>query len=91
MVAPSRLGYLTPCLALISFCLRNIDVKKIFELIEKYDVTHFGGAPIILNMTTAQRGCQGLFGVTIFRISLPIWSGVSINSDIWIKYYFMFI
>jgi len=31
-------------------CLRNIDVKKIFELIEKYDVTHFGGAPIILNM-----------------------------------------
>jgi fatty-acyl-CoA synthase len=31
-------------------CLRNIDVKKIFELIDKYDVTHFGGAPIILNM-----------------------------------------
>ena len=31
-------------------CLRNIDVKKIFELIEKYDVTHFGGAPIVLNM-----------------------------------------
>ncbi len=31
-------------------CLRNIDVKKIFELIEKYQVTHFGGAPIVLNM-----------------------------------------
>tara|TARA_X000000368_G_scaffold29767_1_gene22277 strand:+ start:61 stop:951 length:891 start_codon:yes stop_codon:yes gene_type:complete len=31
-------------------CLRNIDVKKIFELIDKYDVTHFGGAPIVLNM-----------------------------------------
>jgi len=31
-------------------CLRNIDVKKIFELINKYDVTHFGGAPIVLNM-----------------------------------------
>ena len=31
-------------------CLRNIDVKKIFELIEKYEVTHFGGAPIVLNM-----------------------------------------
>jgi len=28
----------------------GIDVKKIFELIEKYDVTHFGGAPIVLNM-----------------------------------------
>jgi len=33
-------------------CLRNIVVKKIFELIEKYNVTHFGGAPIILNMIT---------------------------------------
>ena len=31
-------------------CLRNINVKKIFELIDKYDVTHFGGAPIVLNM-----------------------------------------
>ena len=31
-------------------CLRNIDVKEMFELIDKYDVTHFGGAPIVLNM-----------------------------------------
>ena len=31
-------------------CLRNIDVKKIFELIDKYEVTNFGGAPIVLNM-----------------------------------------
>ena len=31
-------------------CLRNIDVKKIFDLIDKYEVTHFGGAPIVLNM-----------------------------------------
>ena len=31
-------------------CLRTIDVKKIFELIDQYDVTHFGGAPIVLNM-----------------------------------------
>ena len=31
-------------------CLRNIDTKKLFELIDKYDVTHFGGAPIVLNM-----------------------------------------
>jgi len=31
-------------------CLRNFDVKKMFELIDKYDVTHFGGAPIVLNM-----------------------------------------
>ncbi len=33
-------------------CLRNIDIKKIFELIETYKVTHFGGAPIVLNMIT---------------------------------------
>ena len=31
-------------------CLRNNDIKKIFELIDKYEVTHFGGAPIVLNM-----------------------------------------
>ena len=30
----------------------NLDIKKIFELIEKYNVTHFGGAPIVLNMIT---------------------------------------
>ena len=30
--------------------LRNIVVKDIFELIDKYGVTHFGGAPIVLNM-----------------------------------------
>ena len=35
-----------------TICMRNIDVKKIFELIDKYDVTHFGGAPIVLNMIT---------------------------------------
>ena len=30
--------------------VRNIIVKDIFELIDKYEVTHFGGAPIVLNM-----------------------------------------
>ena len=65
---PNRLNFLTivpmfhcngwgypwtiPMLIGRTICLRNIDVKKIFELIEKYEVTHFGGAPIILNMIT---------------------------------------
>ena len=65
---PNRLNFLTivpmfhcngwcypwtiPMLNGRTVCLRNIDVKKIFELIEKYNVTHFGGAPIILNMIT---------------------------------------
>ena len=30
--------------------IRNIVVKDIFNLIDQYDVTHFGGAPIVLNM-----------------------------------------
>ena len=30
--------------------IRNIVVKENFELIDKYEVTHFGGAPIVLNM-----------------------------------------
>ena len=34
-----------------TICLRNIDVKR-FWIIDKYDVTHFGGAPIVLNMIT---------------------------------------
>ncbi len=35
-----------------TICLRNIDIKKIFELIDTHKVTHFGGAPIVLNMIT---------------------------------------
>ena len=30
--------------------VRNIIVKDIFDLIDKYEVTHFGGAPIVLNI-----------------------------------------
>ena len=65
---PNRLNFLTivpmfhcngwgypwtvPMLIGRTICLRSIDVKKIFELIEKHKVTHFGGAPIVLNMIT---------------------------------------
>ncbi len=65
---PNRLNFLTivpmfhcngwcypwtiPMLNGRTICLRNIDIKKIFDLIEKYNVTHFGGAPIVLNMIT---------------------------------------
>ena len=65
---PNRLSFLTivpmfhcngwgypwtiPMLNGKTICLRNIDVKKIFELIVKHKVTHFGGAPIVLNMIT---------------------------------------
>ena len=65
---PNRLNFLTvvpmfhcngwcypwtvPMLNGRTICLRNIDIKKIFELIDKYEVTHFGGAPIVLNMIT---------------------------------------
>jgi fatty-acyl-CoA synthase len=30
--------------------IRSIVVKEIFDLIDQYEVTHFGGAPIVLNM-----------------------------------------
>jgi fatty-acyl-CoA synthase len=65
---PNRLSFLTivpmfhcngwgypwtiPMLNGKTVCLRNIDVKKIFELIIIHKVTHFGGAPIVLNMIT---------------------------------------
>ncbi len=31
-------------------CLRNIDPKLMFKLMQQHTVTHFGGAPIVLNM-----------------------------------------
>ena len=31
-------------------CIRNIRAKEIFDLITQHKITHFGGAPIILNM-----------------------------------------
>lgn len=31
-------------------CLRHFDPKTVFDLIKAHDVTHFGGAPIVLNM-----------------------------------------
>ena len=65
---PSRLSFLTivpmfhcngwgypwtiPMLNGKTVCLRAIDIKKIFELIDKHKITHFGGAPIVLNMIT---------------------------------------
>ena len=45
-------GWTVPMLNGKTICLRNIDIKKIFELIEKHNITHFGGAPIVLNMIT---------------------------------------
>ena len=31
-------------------CIRNIRAKEIFDLIDQHNVTHFAGAPIVLNM-----------------------------------------
>ena len=43
------LGHLAILHAKIIF-IRNIVIKDIFQLINKHKVTHFGGAPIVLNM-----------------------------------------
>ena len=37
-------------LAGTAVCLRAFSAKAVFDLIEKYEITHFGGAPIVLNM-----------------------------------------
>jgi fatty-acyl-CoA synthase len=31
-------------------CLRAFEPKRVFDLIEEHEITHFGGAPIVLNM-----------------------------------------
>lgn len=47
-------------------CLRYVDPKMMFELIDKHDVTHFGGAPIVLNMmANAPEADQKKFDRTI--------------------------
>ena len=38
-------------------CNRNIVPKEVFTLIQKYRVTHFGGAPIVLNMLANSEDC----------------------------------
>ncbi|MCL4117022.1 UNVERIFIED_CONTAM: hypothetical protein GTU68_065985 [Idotea baltica] len=38
-------------------CNRSIVPKEIFEQIQKYGVTHFGGAPIVLNMLANSEDC----------------------------------
>jgi len=43
-------------------CLRAFSPKAVFDLIEQHDVTHFGGAPIVLNMlATAPKSEQKSF------------------------------
>ena len=47
-------------------CLRYVDPKRMFELIEQHTVTHFGGAPIVLNMmANAPEADQKTFDRTI--------------------------
>ena len=31
-------------------CLRDFSPKAVFDLIDEHDITHFGGAPVVLNM-----------------------------------------
>jgi len=47
-------------------CMRYVDPKLMFDLIEKHHVTHFGGAPIVLNMmANAPKSEQKTFTRTI--------------------------
>jgi len=43
-------------------CLRAFDPKAVFEIIDTHDITHFGGAPIVLNMlANAPKSDQKVF------------------------------
>ena len=47
-------------------CIRAFSPKLLFDLVEEHKITHFGGAPIILNMlANAPRSDQKQFGRTI--------------------------
>ena len=47
-------------------CIRAFSPKAVFDLIEKHDITHFGGAPVVLNMlASAPKADQKTFSRTI--------------------------
>ena len=47
-------------------CMRAFNPKLLFDLVEEHEVTHFGGAPVILNMlANAPQGDQKIFDRTI--------------------------
>jgi len=47
-------------------CMRTFNPKLLFDLVDEHKVTHFGGAPIILNMlANAPKSDQKTFGRTI--------------------------
>ena len=47
-------------------CIRAFSPKLLFDLVEEHEITHFGGAPIILNMlANAAEGDQKCFDRTI--------------------------
>jgi len=51
-------------------CMRAFEPGLFFELLEKHDITHFGGAPIILNMlANAPREQQKTFDRTIHAMT----------------------
>ena len=53
-------------LAATIVCMRSFNPKLLFELLERHKITHFGGAPVILNMlANAPTEQQILFAHTI--------------------------
>jgi fatty-acyl-CoA synthase len=47
-------------------CIRAFSPKLLFDLVEEHEITHFGGAPVILNMlANAAEGDQKCFDRTI--------------------------
>ena len=53
-------------LAATIVCLRAFSPKAVFDLIEAHDITHFGGAPVVLNMlASAPKAEQKSFARTV--------------------------
>jgi len=53
-------------LAGMAVCLRAFSPKAVFDAIEEHDITHFGGAPVVLNMlASAPKAEQKSFARTV--------------------------
>ena len=51
-------------------CMRSFEPKRFFDLVAKHEITHFGGAPIILNMlANAPKEQQRYFDRTIHAMT----------------------
>jgi len=61
-----------PAIGGTNICLRNVSAEAIFDAIHRYKVTHFCGAPTLLDMISDQRPLPHRVSVTVAGVLPPV-------------------